>query len=155
MPHFKNSVTFTGPNNDIRSENVTTTWNPDAFAADGKGGPVQVTYTNYVSAFATWMEQALSSLGMKKTDDFANGKLIGYHYAQATIRNNDQTRSSSASYVYKALKTSPAKDNLKVFTQTLAREIIFDSKKKATGKCSAYHDIIRWVTLTEHHRRQG
>ena len=46
MPFFKKSVTFTGPNDDIRADNVTTTWDESAFSSDG--GPVQVTYTNYV-----------------------------------------------------------------------------------------------------------
>lgn len=131
MPFFKKSVTFTGPNNDIRRENVSSVWDQDAFASDGKGGPVQVTYTNFVSSFATWLEKGLDSLGIKRTDGFANGRLLGYHYAQATIRNKDQTRSSSASYVYKAM-SSPTKKNLKVYTQTLAKEILFDGKK-ATG----------------------
>jgi choline dehydrogenase-like flavoprotein len=134
MPHFQKSVTFTGPNNDLRGDNVSTVWDQSAFAADGQGGPVQVTYTNYVSSFATWLEKALDSLGLTRTDGFSNGKLLGYHYAQATIRNKDQTRSSSASYVYQAMSGSgPAKKNLKVFTQTLAKEIIFDGKK-ATGQ---------------------
>jgi hypothetical protein len=132
LPFFKKSVTFTGPNNDIRRENATTVWEQDAFAADGQGGPVQVTYTNFVSSFATWLEKGLDSLGMKRTTGFSNGKLLGYHYAQATIRNKDQTRSSSASYVYKAISSSATKNKLKVFTQTLAKEIVFDGKK-ATG----------------------
>ncbi|KAH7309177.1 hypothetical protein B0I35DRAFT_398576 [Stachybotrys elegans] len=135
MPHFKNSVTFTPPNNDIRRANVSTVWDPTAFNPDGKGGPVQISYTNWVSSFATWLEQGLISLGLNRTEGFSNGNLLGYHYAQASIRNKDQTRSSSASYIYKALSsssTSPAKKNLKVYTQTMAKKIIFDGKK-ATG----------------------
>ncbi|KAK0387323.1 hypothetical protein NLU13_5636 [Sarocladium strictum] len=135
MPYFQKSVTFTGPNNDLRGVNVSTVWDQSAFAADGQGGPIQVTYTNYASAFATWLEKALESLGMKRTAEFSNGKLLGYHYAQATIRNKDQTRSSSASYVYHAM-SSPARKNLKVFTQTLAREILFDGNKTTGVKVS-------------------
>lgn len=134
LPYFKKSVTFTGPNNDIRPANVTTAWDPSAFAAPGQGGPVQVTYTNFVASFATWLEKAFDSLGVPDTTGFNNGNLLGKFYAQATIRNRDQTRSSSAAYVYSAVKgTSPAKNTLKVFTQTLAKEIVFDANKKATG----------------------
>jgi choline dehydrogenase len=128
LPFFKKSVTFTGPNDDLRGDNVTTEWDQTAFASDGNGGPVQVTYTNYVSAFATWLEKGLDALGMKRTEGFSNGNLIGYHYAQATVRNEDQTRSSSASYIYDAMD-SATKNNLKVYTQTLAKEILFDGKK--------------------------
>lgn len=134
-PYFQNSITFTGPNDDIRFSNVTTVWDDSAFTANGGTGPVQVTYTNYVSAFATWLEKALDSLGMERTAGFANGKLLGYHYAQATIRNEDQTRSSSASYIHKTMAgNGVAKKKLKVFTQTLAKQILFDGKK-ATGEC--------------------
>ncbi|KAJ1325371.1 choline dehydrogenase [Microdochium nivale] len=136
LPHFKNSITFTGPNNEARRSNVTTTWDPSAFAAPGAGGPVQVTYTNYVSSFATWLTIAFESLGLRKTDGFNNGNLMGFHYAQATIRNRDQTRSSSASYVHSAVgagSSSPPRRTLKVFTQTQAKQVLFDADNKATG----------------------
>jgi len=134
LPFFKNSVSFTGPNTEIRPANVTVAWDPSAFAAAGQGGPVQVTYTNFVASFATWLEKAFDSLGVPNTTGFNNGNLLGKFYAQATIRNKDQTRSSSASYVYSAIKgTSAAKNTLKVFTQTMAKEIVFDANKKATG----------------------
>lgn len=137
MPHFKNSVTFTEPNYEIRRENATTTWDPTAFNESGKGGPIQVTYVNWVSSFATWLDKALDGLGVKTTDGFSNGQLMGSHYAQATIRAKDQTRSSSATYIHNAIASSSTKKNLKVFTQTLAKQILFDGKK-ATGKCCCH-----------------
>ena len=144
MPFFQKSVTFTGPNNELRGDNVSTTWDPNAFDPKSKG-PVQVTYTNYVSAFATWLEKGLSTLGLERTDGFATGNLLGHHYGQATIRNSDQTRSSSASYIYQAMSSSSTKRNLKVFTQTLAKEIVFDGKK-ATGTylrvVQEFHDLV-------------
>ncbi|KAH7014285.1 uncharacterized protein B0I36DRAFT_425772 [Microdochium trichocladiopsis] len=149
LSFFKKSVTFTGPNNDVRFANVTTAWDPSAFAAAGQGGPVQVTYTNYVSAFATWLEQAFNSLGFAHNTEFNNGKLLGQFYAQATIRNKDQTRSSSASYVYSAMSSSsPAKNTLKVFTQTLARQVLFDSNKKATGVKVSLLGALPTYTIT-------
>ena len=84
------------------------------------------------------LEKSLASLGVKRTDGFSSGRLLGYHYAQATIRNKDQTRSSSASYIYKAMKTSPTKNNLKVFTQTLAKQVLFDGKKASGELLSQY-----------------
>ena len=129
--YFKRSVTFSKPNNDIRRDNVTTEYEEGAFAKK-EGGPVQVGYTNWVSSWATWLEKGLKSVGLEPTDGFASGKLLGYHYSQSTIRSSDQTRSSSAEYIYSA-NDSGAKKNLKVYTQTLAKKILFNGKK-ASGK---------------------
>jgi choline dehydrogenase len=129
MPYFKKSVTFTPPNNEARRSNVSTQYDANAFS--NEGGPVQVGYTNYVSTWATWLEKGLQSVGMKRTLGFSSGDLMGYHYSQSTIRSSDQTRSSSASYIYKAKAGSTGK-NLKVYTQTMVKKIIFDGKR-ATG----------------------
>ncbi|KAG9253032.1 uncharacterized protein F5Z01DRAFT_624520 [Emericellopsis atlantica] len=132
LPYFEKSVTLTEPNNDIRRDNVTTVYDTDVFQEPGTGGPIQVGYTNWVSSWATWLEKGLQAVGMERTDGFASGRLMGYHYSQATIRASDQTRSSSAQYVYKAKKSS-AKKKLKVFTQTLAKKVLFDKNNKATA----------------------
>jgi choline dehydrogenase-like flavoprotein len=129
-PYFQKSVTFTKPNEDIRRDNVSTVYDTSAFVENG--GPVQVGYTNWVSSWATWLEKGLKAVGMERTNGFASGNLTGYHYSQATIRGSDQTRSSSAEYIYSA-QDSATKDNLKIFTQTLAKKVLFEGKK-ATGK---------------------
>lgn len=130
-PYFQKSITFTEPNDEIRRQNATTVWDPDAFS-ENEGGPVQVGYTNWVSSWATWLEKGLQAVGLQKTVGFASGNLMGYHYSQATIRTSDQTRSSSAAYVYSA-RDSSTKNDLKVFTQTLAKKVLFEGKK-ATGE---------------------
>jgi choline dehydrogenase len=129
MPYFEKSVTFTPPNNEARRSNASTQYDADAFSSEG--GPVHVGYTNYVSSWATWLEKGLQSVGMKRTLGFSSGDLMGYHYSQSTIRSSDQTRSSSASYIYKAKAGSTGK-KLKVYTQTMVKKIVFDGKK-ATG----------------------
>jgi choline dehydrogenase len=129
MPYFEKSVTFTPPNNEARRSNASTQYDADAFSSEG--GPIQVGYTNYVSSWATWLEKGLQSVGMKRTLGFSSGDLMGYHYSQSTIRSSDQTRSSSASYIYKARAGSTGK-KLKVYTQTMVKKIVFDGKK-ATG----------------------
>jgi len=130
LPYFKRSVAFTPPNNEIRRSNVTTVYEPDAFIAPG--GPVQVGYTNWVSIWSTWLEKGLAAAGLRRTTGFSSGRLLGYHYSQSTIRSSDQTRSTSAEYIY-AANASTAEDNLRVYTQTMVKKIVLDSNKKATG----------------------
>ncbi|KAI0146282.1 alcohol oxidase [Xylariaceae sp. FL1272] len=129
LPYFEKAVNFTPPNNDIRRANVSTQYNADAFSSPG--GPVQVGYTNWVSVWSTWLEKGLQAVGIQRTTGFDDGDLMGYHYSQSTIRASDQTRSSSAEYVYSVTGTSTEK-NLKVYTETLAKKILFDGNK-ATG----------------------
>ncbi|KAK7183471.1 hypothetical protein DPSP01_010576 [Paraphaeosphaeria sporulosa] len=129
MPYFEKSVTFTPPDNQKRRSNASTQYDSSAFS--NEGGPVQVGYTNFVSIWATWLEKGLQSVGMKRTLGFSSGDLMGYHYSQSTIRASDQTRSSSASYVYQAKAGSTGK-RLKVYTQTMVKKIVFNGKK-ATG----------------------
>jgi choline dehydrogenase len=121
------AVSFTEPNNALRGANVTTNYEPDAFLT--VGGPVQVGYSNYVSPFSTWLEKSLLALGLKKTSEFNNGKLLGTHYTQTLIRASDQTRSASDTYIQTALENK----NLAVYANTMAQKVIFDGNKAATG----------------------
>ena len=130
MPYFQKSVNFSKPNTEIRRANATTLYDTEAFA--GVDGPVQVGYTNWVSTWATWLEKGLKAVGMDVTTGFSSGSLLGYHYSQATIRSSDQTRSSSAEYIYSARDAATAQ-NLKIYTQTLTKKVLFDGKR-ATGK---------------------
>ncbi|KAH8664480.1 hypothetical protein BX600DRAFT_541008 [Xylariales sp. PMI_506] len=129
LPYFEKSVNFTPPNNDIRRANASTQYDPTVFEAPG--GPVQVGYTNWVSDWATWLERGMQAIGMNRTLGFSSGDLLGYHYSQSTIRASDQTRSTSAEYIYQA--QNEALEGLKVYTQTMARKILFDADNTATG----------------------
>ncbi|KJZ74261.1 hypothetical protein HIM_06267 [Hirsutella minnesotensis 3608] len=130
--YFKKSVNFTPPNKSKRPANISdsTTYDPNDFLPTGKGGPVQVSYPNFVSPWGTWLEKGFQAIGLRKTDGFNKGQLIGYHYAQTTIRQSDATRSSSAEYVYSAQKKNV--NSLKVFLKTHALKILFEDKT-ATG----------------------
>lgn len=123
-------VTFTPPNDNVRRANASTEYDPTAFSSGGD--LVQVGYTNFVSTWATWLEKGLQAVGLSRTLEFSSGGLMGYHYSQSTIRASDQTRSSSASYVYNA-KAGSTGNRLKVYTQTMVKKIVFDSNNKATG----------------------
>lgn len=133
MPYFNRAVTFTPPGK--RSlDNVTT--NYDASSFSNTGGPVQVGYGFWVSIWASFLEKAFTALGLSRNNDFNNGKLLGYHYSQSTLRASDQTRSSSVAYIHAVQSNSQASRNLKVFTHTQARRVLFDTssaRPKANG----------------------
>jgi choline dehydrogenase len=151
FPYFKKSVTFTPPQDRSINE-VVETYDESAFS--NPGGPVQVGYGYWLSIWATYMEKAFLTLGLKATSEFNNGKLLGYHYSQSTIRASDQTRSSSASYVHSVETGSDASKNLKVFTQTQARRVLFDKssgRPKATGvEVSALVGLAKYTIKANH-----
>ncbi|EGX90743.1 choline dehydrogenase [Cordyceps militaris CM01] len=129
--YYKKSVTFTPGS---ASQRPAGTWSQSAasdFAAPGQGGPVQVGFTNFVSDWSKSLQKGLQAVGLKQTDGYDRGALLGYHYTETTTRQSDGTRSSSAEYIYAANKKKLS--NLKVFTNTQASKINFDSNKKATS----------------------
>ncbi|GME26134.1 BetA, Choline dehydrogenase and related flavoprotein [Neofusicoccum parvum] len=128
LPYFERAVSFTPPDDSKRLANVTSEYEADAFASPG--GPVHVGYSNYVSPFATWLEKALlADGGLNKTAGFNSGRLLGTHYAMTTLRADDQTRSASDAYINAALEN----ENLRVYTNTMAKKVLFDGNKTATG----------------------
>ncbi|KAK0745015.1 hypothetical protein B0T21DRAFT_326033 [Apiosordaria backusii] len=129
QPHFKRSVTFTPPRSDLRFANATAEFNLDAFSTTA-GGPLQVSYANYANSFSTWMEPALNEIGIGPTQDFNSGSLMGAQYCASTIRPESQTRDSSQTSF---LREASGRRNLKVYMTTLAKKILFDDKKRATG----------------------
>lgn len=129
MPFFKRSVNFSSPNSEIRPQNATPKFNPDAFSSAGE--PVKVTYPNWANALASWYVKALAELGLAEVPDFNSGSLLGYQYVQTTIDIDTQTRSSSeTSFGRKALSQTT---NLNIYKSTLAKKILFDANKTATG----------------------
>ncbi|KAH8657801.1 choline dehydrogenase [Xylariales sp. PMI_506] len=133
LPYYEKSVNFTPPDLYQRLANASSPYDPSVFT--NPGGPVEVTYSNFVSTWSTWLEKGLQSIGLNRTISFNSGSLFGYHYIQSTIRRSDQTRSSSSQYIFMATSGADqtAQANLKVYTQTTARQVLFDSNKTATG----------------------
>ncbi|CAP71534.1 uncharacterized protein PODANS_6_1080 [Podospora anserina S mat+] len=129
QPHFKRSVSFTPPREDLRFKNASAEFNINAFSTTG-GGPLQVSYANYANSFSTWMEPALNEIGIGPTQDFNSGSLMGAQYCASTIRPETQTRDSSQTSF---LREASGRGNLKVYMTTRAKKIVFDEKKRATG----------------------
>lgn len=127
QPYFEKAVNFTPPLEGKRFPNVTSEYDANDFTSPG--GPVQVSYSNYVSPFSTWVEKALLDNGLDKTSGFNDGRLLGTHYVQTTMRASDQTRSSSTAYINSALDN----ESLYVYINTLVKKVLFDSSKRASG----------------------
>ncbi|KAE8150939.1 hypothetical protein BDV25DRAFT_139372 [Aspergillus avenaceus] len=126
LPYYKKSVQFTPPNTKTRFDNATTGF--DASAFEEQGGPLQVSYSNYAMPFSTWMSRGMNAIGIPTVKDFNGGSLMGAQYCSSTINPADETRSSSqASFL--SLRTP----SLTTYSQTLAKKVIFDKNKKATG----------------------
>ncbi|CAG8958995.1 hypothetical protein HYFRA_00012154 [Hymenoscyphus fraxineus] len=131
LPYFQRSCHFTPPNLEKRnSANATPEYDPSAFSTTG--GPLQVSYVNFVDPMVTWGDKMLQEIGLKiSPTGFNSGILSGYTgYATSTIDPRDATRSSSyTSFLEKAIEET----EIIVYAHTQAMRITFDSNKKATG----------------------
>lgn len=129
LPYFQKSVTFTPPNISLRFANSTPNYDSEA-AAGGNKGPLSVTFSHYAQAFGTWATKGFQQIGIPEIRGFLSGKLIGQSVSTFTINATTMQRDSSAtSFLAQGLK-NPA---LKVHPLTLAKQILFDANKKATG----------------------
>ncbi|KAF2190152.1 GMC oxidoreductase [Zopfia rhizophila CBS 207.26] len=128
LPYFKKSVQFTPPKTPPRALNASAEYNPSAF--DPQGGPLRVSYANYGGPFSSYMEGALNEIGIPTTQDFNSGSLMGAQYCASTINPETQTRDSSQTSF---LNAAANRASLKIYTLTLAKKIVFDDSKKATG----------------------
>ena len=128
LPYFEKSLNFTPPDMSKRAANAT----PDYDTATlGQGnGPLSATFTNYAQAFSSWVQNGLKEIGIHPRNGFTSGKLIGSAYVLNTIEPTLQTRESSETAF---LQPALANPNLIIYTQTLAKRIIFDSNKVANA----------------------
>ncbi|OOQ83374.1 versicolorin B synthase [Penicillium brasilianum] len=127
LPFYKRSPHFTAPNSNLRASNATAGHNSDAF--DPNGGPLQVSYSNYAQPFSSWMNLGMQAIGINDTQDFNSGSLMGGQYCSSTIDPSSELRSSSQTSFLTSIKPL----TLKTYSQTLAKKIVFNEQKKATG----------------------
>ncbi|KAK1977732.1 GMC oxidoreductase [Colletotrichum cereale] len=127
LPHFKKSVKFTAPSSS-RFPNASAENNPDAFSAGG--GPLDVSYANYAQPFSTYLEPSLNEIGIPHTQDFNSGQVMGAQYCASTIQPSSQKRESSQTSF---LDEANGRSNLKVYQLSLAKRILFNNDKRATG----------------------
>lgn len=129
LPYFEQSVTYTNPNTTIRATNATV---PSMPASNVTHGPLQISFPNWATPIASWARLAFRELGIPDIHDLTSGSLIGSQYDPLTLNPRDQTRSSSQTSFLNAAFDS-RRNNLKVYTHTLARKIMFSNNNTATG----------------------
>ncbi|KAK1142779.1 hypothetical protein N8T08_007411 [Aspergillus melleus] len=129
---FQRTVKFTPPDNRNRPANASLQYNPDSF--DKNGQPLHVSYPTHPGSFPSWMKLGLEAVGVNETRDFNSGWLLGSQYTPFTIRPSDQSRSSSESSFFESSLLQLWKlRTLTIYKITIARKILFDTHKRATG----------------------
>jgi choline dehydrogenase len=131
LPFFEKGINYTAPNQNLRAANATVPpANASTFSA--ADGPLHVSYANWATPFASWGQLALREIDISDIPDFSSGELLGSQYVPATLRPDDETRSTSeSSYLQQSLADDDSR--LEVFIHTMAKKIIFNSNKTATG----------------------
>ena len=131
LPFFEKGINSTSPNGNFRAANATVPA-ANATAFSGADGPLHVSHAHWGTPFGSWGQLALREIGIADIPDFSSGELLGSQYVPATLRPDDQTRSTSeSSYLQQSLADDESR--LEVFIHTMAKKILFNSNKTATG----------------------
>lgn len=132
FPYFTKSQTFTPPVGGTfdRFANSTPEYDPSKL---GTKGPLSVLYPKYAQPFGSWAAKGFEAIGLKSQKGFESGNLSGaYAYPLATIRNEENTRESSETAFLRP-HLGVHNPNLITFVSTLAKRVLFDGQKRATG----------------------
>ena len=131
LPYFQKGTHYTPPDMTKRPQNASVP-SPAATAFEQSGGPLEVGYINAPLPFGSWAKLSFLEMGFEEVSDFDHGVLNNAtQYTTQTIAP-DMTRSSSqASYLEWALASG--RQNLIVYSRTLAKVIMFDSNLTAIG----------------------
>lgn len=130
LPYFSRGITYSPVNSQLRAANASVPPPANPLAFQGSG-PLHVSHPNFAQVFASYVDGAMEESGIPVQEDFASGSLLGRQYAPLTISYPDEERSSSADYLKAALRRG--KENLKLYSHTLATKIVFDSNLTANG----------------------
>lgn len=89
-----------------------------------------MSFANYQQPVGPLFANGMKAAGIKRQNGLNSGQLNGYATSTVCVDPKSATRSSSeASFLQTAFK----KTGLKVYPRTLAKKILFDADKKATG----------------------
>ncbi len=139
LPYFEKSCHLTPPNDaKRRTPNATVKFDPTVFTATG--GPLQVSWSNWVDPALTWFQQAFASIGLPISNlNFNSGSISGTSaWIPSTISPSDAERSSSeSSFLTQAISNT----SITVYTQAPARKILFSSNGSG-GKGSSVSGVL-------------
>ncbi|KAK2060031.1 oxidoreductase [Colletotrichum caudatum] len=143
FPFYKKSCRFTPPDYTKIDPELNITYDPAAF--DDAGGPLHVSYGNYVAPSMVGIGASMEAQGLEHIPGFNSGKLIGYGEMTAAVDPKTATRSSSETSF---LQAGAKKPGLKIYPNAVAKRILFDGDKKASGVLiegnSKIH-TVQWV----------
>ena len=126
LPYFEKSCKFSPPDNAKRkTPNATVKYDSSVFSS--MGGPLEVSYSNWVDVALTWFQRAFGNIGLPISDiGFNSGSLAGNAaWIPSSIDPTLGERSSSqTSFLEKAIQDT----TITVYTQALASEILFKEK---------------------------
>lgn len=124
LQYFKRSVDLTAPDEGKRN-NTNATVLFDLNDYDEEGGPLQVSWNNWVDPTLTWLAEVLLSLGLTISPrGFSSGELAGHGaWVPSTIEPEKAQRSTSeSSFLQQAIKDT----SITVYTHSLATRILFN-----------------------------
>ncbi|EED15719.1 GMC oxidoreductase, putative [Talaromyces stipitatus ATCC 10500] len=128
LPYYQKSINYTPPGQKLYT-NSSNKQDPNAFSCTG--GPLKVSFSNFVDPFGTWAQQAFIKVNMTEIEGLDSGKLLGSAYATLTIDSRNAWRETSeSSFLMHALNAGLP---VTIYKSSLARKIIFDSNNTATG----------------------
>lgn len=146
LPYFSRGITYSSGDAQLRAANASVPPPANPLAFNGSG-PLHVSNPNFAQIFASYVDGAMAEAGIPTQQDFASGHLLGRQYAPLTISYPEEERSSSqASYLRAALQSG--RSNLVVYPNTLARRVLFNESKVATGvevEASSYQNTNTYV----------
>ncbi|MCJ1386379.1 hypothetical protein MMC17_009505 [Xylographa soralifera] len=125
--YYRKSMNFTPPDTKTRLANSTPAYNS---ADTVTGGPLDVSYAAFAQSWSTWVAEAMDATGIRNTDAFINGNLLGSSWQLDTVDHNSGFRASAESAFLRPYLSRP---NLAVFNGTLGERIVFDDRRIARG----------------------
>lgn len=128
LPYLQKSVSFVAPDARKRAANATAQYDARSFGANA--GEVTLTFSNYAQAISSWVQRGLAEMGIRPIDGFTSGRLFGSSYVLETIQVDQVRESSETAFLTPAVY---GRGNLFVFTGSLAKRVVFDAQKTATG----------------------
>ncbi|KAF3047624.1 hypothetical protein E8E12_010989 [Didymella heteroderae] len=133
LPYFKRTSTLTPPSLEKRkASNATVLYDVSGFD-NRSGGPLQVSWANWVDPTQSWLARALQAIGQQLSKSgLSSGIVNGGAWVPTTIDPKDATRSTSKSSYLEAAMHNP-KSRLTVHMHSQASKILFDKNKKATS----------------------
>jgi choline dehydrogenase len=136
LPYFEKSLNFTPPDMTKRAANATPEY--DSSSLGSGGGPLSLTFSNYAMAVSSYVQKGFTELGIQAINGLTSGSLIGSSYVIGTLQSPSQKRESSETGF---LTPAVNRSNLMVYPVSLAKQILFDSSKQATGVIVSTGDV--------------